>query len=315
MAKVSKIASNPSLIGINSNGLGFIGRPPSRNPVTRELIFEDAPTFRPNMTPSEVLRAGVWGGSYFRDIFSSVIKQKCEGAWKELPSDWITGLNVDKEVASRKCFPSPHSSSPPFPYRKGCLSEINPCDRICRYNVSVNKYKVNCGYKSGPDDTFGLIAWEEKGWIVAQDPYGWFQWYCRFFQGRRSQDDDRQISRFLACAGPNGRWRGNLCGKILLANASFDDASVAPVVRQTLLHWAYSLSESDFKLGSKRVKRNGATYIPRSLMQGKLGGFASRPKADVESESEQQVSTCDAESKKRANLDRNERALKRGRAE
>jgi hypothetical protein len=102
-------------------------------------------------------------------------------------------------------------------------------------------------------------------------------------------------------------------GKILLANASFDDASVAPVVRQTLLHWAYSLSESDFKLGSNRVKRNGATYIPRSLMQGKLGGFASR-KADVESESEQQVS-CDAESKKRANLDRNERALKRGRAE
>lgn len=76
-----------------------------------------------------------------------------------------------------------------------------------------------------------------------------------------------------------------------------------------------TLSESDFKLGSKRVKRNGATYIPRSLMQGKLGGFASRPKADVESESEQQVSTCDAESKKRANLDRNERALKRGRAE
>jgi hypothetical protein len=281
MAQASKTASKPTLIGMDANGFGFIARPPSRDPHTRELIFEGAPTFRPNMTPSEVLQAGVWGGSYFRDIYSSVIKQKCEGAWRELPSDWIKGLNVDKQVASRK------------------------------YNVSINKYKVNCGYKSGPDDTFGLIAWEEKGWIVAQDPYGWFQWYCRFFQGRRSQDDDRQISRFLACAGPTGRWRGNLCGKVLLANAAFDDPSVAPVVRQTLLHWAYTLSESDFKSGSRRVKRNGATYIPRSLMQDKVGALASL-KSDAESK---QVSISNAESKKRSTHDRIARALKRGRTE
>ena len=281
MAKASKTAAIPTLIGHKANGVGFVARGPSRDAATGELIFEGAPTFRPNMTPSEVLRAGVWGGSYFRDIYSSVIKQKCEGAWRELPSDWIAGLNVDKHVASRT------------------------------YNVSINKYKVNCGYKAGPGDTFGLIAWEEKGWIMAQDPYGWFQWYCRFFQGRRSEDDDRQIGRFLACAGPNGRWRGNLCGKILLANAPYDDPSIAPVVRQTLLHWAYSLSESDFKLGSRRVKRNGATYIPRALMQEKAGAFAGR-KLVAESED---VSPSDAESKKRAAQDRNARALKRSRAE
>ncbi len=147
MPKASKSAAGPALIGINACGLGFTSHPPTRDPITRELIFEGAPTFRPNMTPSEVLRAGVWGGSYFRDIYSSVIKQKCEGAWRELPADWISGLNVSKQVASPK------------------------------YDVSVNLYKVNCGYKAGPDDTFGLIAWEEKGWISAQDPYGWFQWY------------------------------------------------------------------------------------------------------------------------------------------
>lgn len=282
MVKASKSATQPALIGIGASGLGFTARPPSRHALSRELIFEDAPSFRPNMTPSEVLHAGVWGGSYFRDIYSSVIKQKCEGAWQELPSEWITDLNVGKMVASSK------------------------------YNVSVNKYKVNCGYKSGPQDTFGLNAWEEKGWIVAQDPYGWFQWYCRFFQGRRSQDDDRQISRFLACAGPNGRWRGNLCGKIILSNASFDDASVAPVVRQTLLHWAYTLSLDDFKSGSRRVKRNGATYIPRALMQGKAAASSSQPKSDIESE---HGSNSDAESKKRASEDRTARALKRRRTE
>lgn len=130
--------------------------------------------------------------------------------------------------------------------------------------------------------------------------------YCRFFQGRRSEDDDRQISRFLACAGPNGRWRGNLCGKILLSGASFDDPLVAPVVRQTLLHWAYALSERDFNLGSRRVKRNGATYIPRSLMQDKVGTTFFQPKPDTSSE---------LESKKHAIEGRNARALKRNRAE
>lgn len=282
MVKASKSVTHPALIGIGASGLGYTARPPSRHALTRELIFEDAPSFRPNMTPSEVLHAGVWGGSYFRDIYSSVIKQKCEGAWQELPSEWIAGLNVGKMVASPK------------------------------YNVSVNKYKVNCGYKSGPQDTFGLIAWEEKGWIAAQDPYGWFQWYCRFFQGRRSQDDERQISRFLACAGPNGRWRGNLCGKIILSNASFDDPSVAPVVRQTLLHWAYTLSLDDFKSGSRRVKRNGATYIPRSLMQGKAAASSSQPKLDSDLE---HGSNSDVESKRRASEDRAARALKRRRAE
>ena len=56
--------------------------------------------------------------------------------------------------------------------------------------------------------------WEEKGWIDAQDPYGWFQWYCRFFVGRRTTDDARQIGRGMGVMGPKGRFRNQLIGKI-----------------------------------------------------------------------------------------------------
>ena len=42
------------------------------------------------------------------------------------------------------------------------------------YNKDVNKYKVKCGAS--------LETWEKSGWIREQDPYGWFQWYCRFYQ-------------------------------------------------------------------------------------------------------------------------------------
>ena len=180
------------------------------------LIFADAKEFRPNMTPQEVLQAGSFGGTYFRPIKSSVTGLKYNKMWNELPQNWLEGLNINKMVSSSS------------------------------YDENVNTYKVKCGGS--------LEMWETSGWIKEVDPYGWFMWYCRFYLGRRNEDDERQISRWKNCAGPKGRWKNNLIGKIARAGAVFGNPAISPVVRQTLQHWAYRLTEKDYKEGKKRVK-------------------------------------------------------------
>ena len=60
------------------------------------------------------------------------------------------------------------------------------CPDYC--DVSVNKYGAKC--------RTSLRFWENKGWINEIDPYGWFQWYFRYWLGRRSEDNERQINRW-----------------------------------------------------------------------------------------------------------------------
>ena len=98
------------------------------------------------------------------------------------------------------------------------------------YDIRVNKYGVK------------LRFWEKKGWINGQDPYGWFQWYCRYHLGRRSSDDSRQIKRWL---GIVNRFKGILVKMIKDKGTKFDDFNISPKIRQILLHWGYELVESE----------------------------------------------------------------------
>ena len=105
------------------------------------------------------------------------------------------------------------------------------------YDVSVNKYGAKCGTS--------LRFWENKGWIHSIDPYGWFQLYIRYWLGRRSVDDERQINRWKKI---ETRFKGKLVKMIKDANTRFDDYSISPKIKQILLHRGYELVESDLLL-------------------------------------------------------------------
>ena len=96
--------------------------------------------------------------------------------------------------------------------------------KLCheRHDPQLNYFKVNA---SSP-----LAEWRKKGWIFSEDPRGWFQWYCRYYMGRRCVDDLRQIGRWRAV-------RRHIAQ--LKKNCRRGDLSCRKRQRQALLHWAY----------------------------------------------------------------------------
>ena len=96
--------------------------------------------------------------------------------------------------------------------------------RLCheKHDATPNFFKVNA---SQP-----LAVWKKKGWIYHEDPRGWFQWYCRYYLGRRCPDDQRQIQRWRAMRRHIAQITQHCPPRALDCRRR---------QRQALLHWAY----------------------------------------------------------------------------
>lgn len=133
-------------------------------------------TFRPELTPQEMLELGVFGGKYMTD---------CRN---EFPSEWFEKAKLCHEF----------------------------------HDPKLNYFGVNASQS--------LATWRKNGWIHPDDPRGWFQWYCRYYLGRRHEDDERQIKRWRAMRRHVTQIKNN-CAP--------GDINCRRKQRQALLHWAY----------------------------------------------------------------------------
>jgi len=113
-------------------------------------------------------------------------------------------------------------------YMTDCGGEF-PADWFARAKLSSGARNPKLNF-FGVAASEPLSAWLAKGWIHSADPRGWFQWYCRYWMGRRMEDDARQIARWKAMSRHVAQLR-KACAP--------GDLFCRPRQRQTLLHWAY----------------------------------------------------------------------------
>ncbi|KAF3925257.1 hypothetical protein ABW20_dc0105804 [Dactylellina cionopaga] len=202
----------PSPVSSEDITLKWTWTPTSLPPIRTSdgtIHFADHPTFLPNKTPEEIIREGCFGGTYFRPLYSKKLNLTIVNDYQDdIPASWLASLDIDKFLTSST------------------------------YNASINKYGVSCGQS--------IEEWEANGWINHEfDVRGWFQWYLRFYLGRRCEDDERQIGRWSKCCGQRGRWRRALLKKyvnmgvreVFADEGEEEGKEVSPVIHQTCHHW------------------------------------------------------------------------------
>jgi hypothetical protein len=113
-------------------------------------------------------------------------------------------------------------------YMTDCRAEF-PSGWFERAKLSPSRRDARLNY-FGVNASQSLAIWRRKGWIRPQDPRGWFQWYCRYYMGRRGGDDERQIRRWRAIARHVAA---------IQKNCEQGDLECRRRQRQAVLHWAY----------------------------------------------------------------------------
>ena len=154
--------------------------------------------FEPYLTPGEILALGAFGGKYLNDCLL------------EFPAEWF--------------------------WRAGLAGKLCPGGQ----DISVNYFKI--------DSRLPLSEWRKAGWVPGPggkvltgkravlstaetnpDERGWFQWYCRYWMGRRIPELDAvQIQRWKNFRRHYGAVQ-KACGGL----------DCRPRQRQALLHWAW----------------------------------------------------------------------------
>ena len=203
-SKLRKVAKVKKMRGGKNSSKNKLVKP-YRKSDTGRLHFSDYPDFKPNLTPKQIFQKGSFGGTYFRPIYCTVNKKHYKNFHKKYPVDWFKGLKDDQLTRDYE-----------------------------DYDIKVNKYKVKVGLT--------LQDWQNYGWINKLHPYGWVNWYCDFYMGKRSNDDDRQVQRWINMK----RFIIPLVKEIKEKNANFDDPEISPGRRQTLQHWGFELLEKDY---------------------------------------------------------------------
>ncbi len=113
-------------------------------------------------------------------------------------------------------------------YMTDCRKEF-PKEWFTNAKLSPKKSDPTINY-FGVSASQPLGEWRRKGWIHPDDPRGWFQWYCRYYMGRRHPDDERQIRRWVAIRRHISQIKQNCMPY---------DETCRRRQRQALLHWAY----------------------------------------------------------------------------